>query len=588
MGILSGKTKAIDAAERAADREAKMAEAARGDWFKAIEFCLRPQDSRGSSVLSLRDDVGRVLEGYAKLREAMLRSKRLVVVAASKLGKSTLITYGDTLVTLGEDPENARILVGSATKPNAQKHLIYVRSQIESNPRVRLVWPHLQPGVLWQQDQFRVAGSQQAQPSMQAIGDMAHFQGFRASKHVYDDMVDPTIALSRYLCEQQAEWVMDIEDRVDANGPRLFIQNAHRSHDTGHILAKKFGWDLYVMEAIDAKGKTLYPKIWPQDVCDKYPPARKNQHLRAIPPAEGEVIFEEAWIDLCRRTGIGLTLAPALDASALPNGLFVVIGVDPAGVKSDDEGDEWGLVVGLCGPAEYFRDSIQHRYEASREVLDNLATHNAGKHTQDQYLVIQLLHVDGGRWGVVDGKRKIAEAHARYGGVVVVETNGVQGWLVELLKLEHPQILVRSQATGANKHHTSFGVSAEANATSVGAWIFPSRETSPGVYASESQTETLIQNMRDYNPTAHMPDRLAALWLARCGARLFAPFTHRIATIDLQAAPKSALQGQANPLGELWSQLEAQAEAAGTVLRPQAQKAPEGATPTPRRRFFVG
>lgn len=596
----SPKTKAIDAAERAHEREMAMAVAARKDWFKAIEFCLRPQDSRAGSVLSLRDDFGRILEGYAKLREAMKGSKRLVVIASPKLGKSTFMTYGDSLIDLGNDPANTRILIGSATKPNAEKHLVYVRTQIESNPRVRLVWPELAPGPLWQQDQFRVAGSGQAQPSMQAIGDMAHFQGFRASKHKFDDMVDPTIALSAYLCEQQAEWIMDIEDRVDSDGDRQMIQNAHRRHDTGHVLVRKYGWDLYVMPAIDEGGKTLYPKIWPQKTCDEYAPARRNQHLKAVPPADGDVVFEEPWIETCRRAAIidggGLTMVHSLDSSTLPSGVFVVHGCDPAGdgTTTRTESDEWGVVSALVGPPEYFLETLRFRYDSSRATLLRIIDLNAGRAPDEQRMVLRLLWVDSGRWGPVEGKKKLIDTYRRYGGVIVAENNGVGQWLRSLLIAECPGIQIHAQATGRNKTHESFGVKAEADSVSEGLYIIPSQERPGGGFVSEAPIERLVDGMREFHPTKHTPDLVSAMWLARCGARLFAPFTHRFVSVDLSGPANRATPQATNPLGALWSQLEAQAEAAGTTLRPpgdnqhQTEQQPTGTgAPTVKRRFFL-
>lgn len=588
----SAKTKAIDDAAKAADRERRMAEAARGDWFKAIEFCLRPQDTKGGKFLTVRDNFGRVLEGYARLREAMLKSKRLVVIASPKLGKSTLITYGDSLISLGEDPENTRILIGSAIKPNAEKHLVYVRTQVETNPRVRLVWPELKPGPLWQQDQFRVAGSQQAQPSMQAIGDMAHFQGFRGSKHIFDDMVDPTIALSAYQCEQQAEWIMDIEDRVDPGGQRLMIQNPHRRHDTGHVLVKKHGWDLYVMPAIDEAGRTLYSHIWSQKEVDDYAPARKNQHLRAIPPTEGDVTFEEPWIETCRRAAIvdggGLTMVPTMDSSSLPDGAFIVHGCDPAGDGEKGESDDWGLVTALVAPPEYYLNTLRFRYESSRDVLRAVCERNAGKPAVDQDMVLRILWADQGRWGPVEGKRRLIDTWRRYGGSIVAESNGVGQWLRKLLIAECPGIQVHAQSTGSNKHHEIFGVKAEANSFAMGLYIVPSQERDGGAFVSEGPIESLVNALREFHPEKHTPDIVTALWLARCGARLFRPFVHRVMSIDLQSAPIPAMpSGQASPLGALWQQLEAQGVRVQPPEKPQQPEDPSATEVRPKRRFFM-
>lgn len=590
LTISDDRKRALERAQKAAEIEAAMAVRARSDWFSFMEFVLRPQDTTAGTVLSLRDDQKRILEGYARLREKMLESKRLVVIAASRLGKSTLITYGDTLWDLALDPENSRTLIGSATQGNAIKHGTYLRNQIEINRRLRMVAPNLLPGTPWNEEKWSVAGSTQAQPSVQAIGDLAQFQGFRAVKHKYDDMVDPTIALSKRLCEKQAEWIMDINDRVESYGFRWFIQNAHRSHDTGHILVQKFKWDLYIMPAIDEGSKTLYPKIWPQPIVDNYEPARKNQHLRAIPPSEGDRVFDELWIERCRKTGVGARLMPPIHESELPDGAFIVHGVDPAGVKSEEirsGNDEWGMVSVLAAPPEHFLETAQFRYEESRTLLESLARHNAAKATQEKLLVLQLLDVDSGRWGVIDGKRKIIEAVERYGGAVTVENNGVQGWMKELLRAEAPHILVHAPHTGRNKHHEIFGVSAEANNWALGAWIIPSYEREGGVLVSESRVERFLEQVRGYSPTAHTPDAVSAHWLARCGARFFSPVLHRVISVDLQRGPARGQSAVVNPLAPLWQGLEHQAEKSGIPLRPaDKQPSPIGEPPKFKRRFL--
>ena len=588
MSQSDAQKRALERAQRAAEIEAAMALRAREDWFSFMEFVLAPQDTSAGTVLSLRDDQKRILEGYARLREKMLQSKRLVVIAASRLGKSTLITYGDTLWDAGQDPENSRTLIGSATQGNAIKHGNYLRKQIEGNKRLRMVFPHLMPGNPWNEEKWSVSGSTQAQPTVQCIGDLAQFQGFRAVKHKYDDMVDPTIALSKLLCEKQAEWIMDINDRVESYGFRWFIQNAHRSHDTGHLLVQKFKWDLYVMPAIDEGGKTLYPKIWPQPVVDEYEPARKNQHLRAIPPQEGDRVYADEILELCQRTGVGLQLEPPIHQDMLPDGVFIVHGVDPAGVKSEEiraGKDDWGMVSALAGPPDYFLENHRFAFDESRELLASLASYNETKPNQERLMVCQLLNVDGGQWGVVEGKRRIIEAVDRYGGAVVVENNGVQGWMKELLLVEAPHILVHAPHTGRNKMHSIFGVGAEVNAFTLGAWIIPSYLNAGGIVVSEGRAARLLEDLRGYSPTSHTPDRVSALWLARCGARFFAPLLHRVLSVDLRGMRKydeTSSVGSVDPTRGL---LEAQMRAQGVRL-PTPAAGSEATVAKIRRRFL--
>ncbi len=597
----SPKTKAIDAAERAHEREMAMAKRARDDDACFAEFVMKPE-AINDPAIRLRDmQTGRILEGYARLYEAVDKSKQIVVRAASKLGKSTILTYARSLRRLGMMHTEYKALIGSEKLGMAAFRVATLARYIENSERLRMVFPQLKRGGIWRTGEGQISvdrgeGDSATVPTYLALGDLGGVQGFHFHEHYFDDMVTPINSLSRGEMEKQAFWVSQLEDRLrQKDGKRIFIQNAFTSFDTGHLLVEKYGWDLYEMPAIDEKDKTLYVHIYTQEMCDKYSPVTKDQHLRAKSRREGDRIFHDGYLDKCRVNGIGLTLNPALPPQR-PDGVFVVHGVDPAGMQKDNSGDEWAIVSALVGPPEYFLNTMRFEMEAARDTLRTIADHNAVQIDRMKIMqVMQLLAVDGGRWGIVGGKQKIAEVHDRYPGVVVVETNGVQGWLVELLKMEHPEIQVVAQNTGANKNDVDRGISAEANNFSAGAWIIPTA-WDPGlqIMRNDAPVETWLQSLRDYSPTSHTPDRTSATWLARCGARLFAPFTHRFVSVDLSGPANRATPQATNPLGALWSQLEAQAEAAGTTLRPpgdnqhQTEQQPTGTgAPTVKRRFFL-
>lgn len=586
------RQKRLEAALARAEREQVLAARVRGDWFRTAEFILQPQDTGAGNLLTLRHTdhsaecvrnyprlgkcsgackFGRILEGYAKMKEAIDKSRMVVVRAASKLGKSTLITYADSLIRIGEDSANARIFIGAALKGNAVKHSLYIRDQIDNNPRFKLVYPNVEKGDKWTEDLWQVKGSTQAQPTMQAVGDLAQVQGFRYSVHIFDDMMDSSNSLSKDYCEKQARWVMAIHDRVDpGTGLRRYILNPQSIWDTGHILVDKYEWDEYIMPAIDEAGKTLYPRIWPQHVCDAWPKSRVNPDLRAQDNAEGTRVFLDEYIDLSYRLGDGLTLEPLVHQSTLPDGVFIVHGLDPAGVKKEEtaRGDQWALATGLVGPPEYFLASNKLSVEADEEVLLRLVRHNQGARDTDKISAIQLLDIDAGKWGVVDGQQHVVDRWNRYGGAVIVESNAVQEWLVELLGRSHSEIQVHAQHTGANKSHAEYGVSAMARFMANGCFLFPSRLGPDGKRIVHPRVSDLTKALSGYTPTAHMPDRVSALWLVRCGALIFKPRFHAVSTIDIVPQP---VHDTSRPLDHIWSELELRAEKAGTTLRPPSR-----------------
>src|SRR5690606_8530538 len=138
------------------------------DVCKAAEFCLKSE--RTGKPLQLFD-------GHREMMEVVDKHKQVVIVAAPKLGKTTLITYMRLLHRLGQNPRQYRAKVWSANKTNATRHTMKLRSQIESNRRLALVFPELrQGGSKWTEDEWTVdrgPGIHVKEPSVWACGEDA-------------------------------------------------------------------------------------------------------------------------------------------------------------------------------------------------------------------------------------------------------------------------------------------------------------------------------------------------------------------------------------------------------------------------------
>lgn len=502
MRVVSKATATIDKAQRQAELEAGMAAEARLDVAKCAEFTLRAEKT--GMPIHLED-------GHREMLEICQKHPRIVIIAAPRLGKTTLITYMLQLWRLGRNPNTYSAKVGSATKTNAIRHTRQVRTHIESNRRLRLVFPGLRQGDKWTEEEWEVArsvaGPGSKESSCIALGDMGQYQGFRTQDDFFDDMVDPTISASRYLCEKQAEWVMDMESRVENAGQRFFIQNCFRRWDTGHILAEKFGWYLYLMPALDNLDRTLYPVIWTQPDCDKYAPARKDQDLRCIPKREGDSEFQEAWIQRCIAQGEGLTLEAASNGNLMrQRGAVTVTGVDLASRKGK-KSDETVLFTVIVAPPEYF--GVEGYSEGTR--------------------MMRVLNIERRKMFAPEIKRAIVDHWRRYQSVFCVENVSAQAYIQQMLAVEHPEIPIMPFTTSAaTKAHPEMGLSSLANEMSMGLWVIPSyREAGGEVLRTEDRVTRWVDELRIYDPESHLPDSVAAMWFARIGARR-ASFGHDV------------------------------------------------------------
>ena len=497
-----------------AERESRLAAIARKDVVKAAEFCLRSAST--GEPLTLYD-------GHYELMDAVAKHKQLVVIAAPRLGKSTLLTYMLLLFRLGHDPKRYRAKIWSANKTNATRHSMKVRTQIETNKRLLLMFPDLAPGPKWTEEEWTVdrgGGSDgEAAPSVWACGEDSQNQGFRSQDDFYDDMVDPVISASRYRCEKQADFVMENVSRIEASGQRLFIQNCFRRWDTGHILAEKFGWHLHLMKSIDDEtgpgikyGKTLYPVIWPQEAINAYPPSQIDQDHRCIPRREGDSIFQEAYLQKAMALGEGLLMPKEFGATNLPDGQFTVTAIDPAGGKKKKKSDLTAGTTLLAAPPQHFG-------------LPAMGVDAKGV----QIRASRILNVESGKMPAPEMRAWIIDLHRRYGSAVFVEDAAVQDWMRQLLATDAADVPVGAFSTNAGtKRHADLGFESLAARFSMGLIIIPSWRDASGVLRVEPEIHELLEELRRYDPESHTGDRAMSLWMADVKARTMRGFTHQI------------------------------------------------------------
>lgn len=125
----------------------------------------------------------------------------------------------------------------------------------------------------------------------------------------------------------------------------------------------------------------------------------------------------------------------------------------------------------------------------------------------------EVLNIESGRLAGPEIVQKIQQIHHRYQGIVYVENNAAQDFIVQFTRYGSA-VPVKPFTTGRNKAHPEFGVEGLAAEMAAGKWIIPS-----GGGRLHPEVDAWINELLYYDPRSHTGDRLMASWFAREAAR---------------------------------------------------------------------
>lgn len=418
------------------------------------------------------------------------------------------ISIGRTLWVLGNNP-NKTILIVSNTREAATRIIGAIKRYIEESPELHEVFPHLKPGKRWSESAIEVNRSViRKTPSVVAVGLHGSIMGLRADEIILDDVDGPESTSTKHAKDQAMTWVeRSALSRLNPSGGRVgAIGNVWADDDILHKLARKAGYNSRKFPIIDEDGEPLLPKRFPPDVVQQIKidttPLRFSQIYMCEARDEASSLFKDDWIDSCCEAGIGKTLMTSLPTSF--NGSLVYTGVD-LGVRQSKGSDPTVLVTAILHP------------DKRRQVIS----------------------VKYGVWTAHEIAENIRAQYEAFGGSILVENNGAQQFLLDLLSGPNAggPIPVRGfQTTGKNKYDPIYGVESLANEIAAGQWIFPS---SDGTYSGcESAMQWLLDACRAYTRGKHTPDGLMAMWICREAMRAEPAKKSRVKVGRLQIRPR--------------------------------------------------
>lgn len=161
---------------------------AREDFGAFMEYCIEDSEIGGPVTLQWFHD---------EWVEALDSDQHVIIIAPRAHGKSALI-IARVVWELGRNP-NLRIKLACEDQVAAVKRLGEIKKHIEKNPRVREVFPYLQPGdsEVWAKTQITVRRTLiDKEPSVEAQGILGGATGSRCDLLIGDDVVGRRNALT--------------------------------------------------------------------------------------------------------------------------------------------------------------------------------------------------------------------------------------------------------------------------------------------------------------------------------------------------------------------------------------------------------
>jgi len=430
------------------------------------------------------------------------KNRRLVVWYPIEHGKTTQAKMALCWL-LGTHPDRQYAYI-SSKQNQANKMIAAVKREIETNHRLRLVFPDLKPQMSalsksleeWGNTRIRVHGCPPGSrdPSLAAYGLDGQILGSRLHGAILDNILDKKNTRSRAL----REWVLEvIEDeiigRIMEGGFIWVLDTAWFEDDALHQLANKPGWTAVKHDAetpLVEGAETLWPEQWPKERLMR----RKKElgatafdrQFRNRPLGESMNFFrKEYW-------GRSYGRCPWLEA--WPDGFDPQVEVRTGVDLATRKGETNDLTVMTTVIARGVR----------RQVVNIRA---------ERMVATEILRAMIEIYRALHRPVNLGGGNARF----VVEDNAAQVYIVQLLQDagtlqslgmtldEATDIRVVGRTTTAKRRDLELGIPAIASGMEMDRWDFP----------AHPEVRALWDEMKVWSPDIdHYGDRLMSLWFA--------------------------------------------------------------------------
>jgi predicted phage terminase large subunit-like protein len=235
----------------------------------AAERCRH--DPAAFAAFAALDPAGRTLRPAAvhrELQQFLRRHRRALVELPRDHGKSVQVCVR-VLWELGRNP-GLRVRIVCASESLAADRGRFIRDAIATNPRLRLVFPWLRPGVPWEEVRLTVVRRPAGLgPSVAAVGVGAATTGARADLLVCDDIVDVRAIRSRSERERVASYFHEnLINLLEPDGRLWCLFTPWHADDLNARLKRNPAYALFRRPVGDDL-EPVWPEKWPREELER-------------------------------------------------------------------------------------------------------------------------------------------------------------------------------------------------------------------------------------------------------------------------------------------------------------------------------
>jgi hypothetical protein len=491
-------------------------------------------------------------EDWARRRE---EHNRALFISAVGLGKSKQFSVAYPVWLLGRNPR-LRIAIVSKTISVAKQLTNECAKLIEESPDVHEIFPDLKPGHLWNEGERVVQRPLGVRdPSLKPIGLGSGIMGMRFDVVILDDVLDLENSRIQSRRDQTEAWInATLFSRLEPDRPGrdptkvFFVGNTWNPDDVYERFAegrdaapwpvfrypvianeklKKQCPQAFVPESQGGPGITVGSSIWParytnESLAELQENTPHTEWMRAYmceSKDDSDAHIPREWLkSACNR---GLENEFEVCQSTKDFLLW-----DDESLELDDDAEEQD---------EFLKDLANFRNPDSdfwfisgvdistgeSSDLSAITTIAVCKESFKRF----VLSVRSGLWKAPELVRQVKKAYADYGSVFMVENNGQQGWLRQMLERD-TTIPIYKYNTGWTKADPKKGFPSIAFELEKGRWVFPMsphpikdiphREVREGY----QEIELLCDELAKYDPRGHTGDRAMSMWFAQIMATM--------------------------------------------------------------------
>ena len=521
----------MDQASRVKDASIELA---RQDFNEFAERVMK-DETTGDPILQawMHEDWSRKREQFDKA----------LFISAVGLGKSKQFSVAYPVWLLGRKPR-LRIAIVSKNSKIAKQLTNECAKLIEESADVREVFPNLKPGDIWNEGERVIERPPGVRdPSIKPIGVNTDITGMRFDVVILDDVLD--LENSRIQSRRDAveTWINSVlfsrlePDRAGRENTKVFfVGNAWNKDDVYERFGKRKGWALFRYPVVANKallkqcphvGRTkaegglgikLGDTVWPQRYTQKYLddlkaselPAEWNRARMCVADDDSDARFRPEWVQKCLDKGYKHELMVSYDIREFLRWDWEDIDHELE-LHTDDDWDAYTAYTN--DDSDFWVVTGVDLSTGEGEDLTCLTTIAVSKENYRRF----LLNVESGKWTLPEIEDMVKKTYARYGGMFMVESVGMQKVVRQALNFS-TSIPIFQYNTSWTKADPRKGIEQIAREMRDGKWVFPARPVEGSQCIGQNEEiEELCAEFIAYNPhpSSHTGDRAMSCWFAQ-------------------------------------------------------------------------